>query len=62
MKYESPDEGLRWLMKVIELAPGHVGAYDSLADYYKMVGNPGLEVKYRRLADSYREPKPAPDV
>ena len=62
MKYESPDEGLRWLMKVIDLDPGHVGAYDSLADYYTLVGNPDLEEKYRRLGSSYRGSKPAPGL
>lgn len=52
MKYESPEEGLRWLMKVIDLDSSHAGAYAALADYYKKVGNIELETKYRVLAES----------
>ncbi len=52
MKHESPEEGLRWLLKVIDLNPEHVGAYAALADYYQKTGNAQLEKKYRALAES----------
>lgn len=50
MKHESPEEGLRWLMSVIDLNPGHTGAYTAIADYYLKIGNAELEQKFRMLA------------
>jgi len=52
MNHESPEEGLRWLTTVIDMDPGHSGAYAALADYYRRVGNVQLEKNYRTLAES----------
>ena len=52
MKHESPEEGLRWLMSVIDVNPGHAGAYAALADYYRKIGSVGLEQRFRMLAES----------
>lgn len=51
MQYESPEEGLRWLMSVIDMDPRHQQAYRAVAEYYKKIGNAQLEAKYRDLAD-----------
>jgi tetratricopeptide (TPR) repeat protein len=50
MNHESPEEGVRWLMSVIDLDPGYSAAYAALADYYRKIGNVELEQKYRMLA------------
>ena len=60
MKYESPEEGLRWLMTVIDMDPGYTGAYTALADYYQRIGNVALEKKYRTLAEASRSAKGTP--
>jgi predicted Zn-dependent protease len=52
MNHESPDEGIRWLMSVIDLDPGYAPAYAALADYYQKTGNAELEQKYRIMAES----------
>ena len=60
MNHESPEEGLRWLLTVIDMDPGHAGAYAALADYYRKIGNDQLEQKFRMLAESSRSEKGTP--
>ena len=55
MNHESPEEGLRWLLTVIDMDPGHSGAYAALADYYRKIGNDQLEQRFRMLAESSRK-------
>ena len=51
MNHESPTEGLRWLMSVIDMDPGYKPACAALADYYRKIGNTQLEQEYRTLAE-----------
>ncbi len=52
MNHESPEEGLRWLLSVIDLNPRHAASHVALADYYHRIGNAELTDKYRKLAKS----------
>ncbi len=52
MKHESPEEGLRWLVSVINLDPRHAASHVALADYYHRIGNAELEEKHRGIAKS----------
>lgn len=58
MKHESPVEGLRWLLSVIDLNPRHAPAHSALADYYHGIGKLDLEEKHRKLAESFAGDKP----
>jgi len=53
MSYESPADGVRWLLNVIDFDPGYAAAYIALADHYKSVGNAELELKFRDLAETH---------
>ena len=57
MNHESPVEGLRWLLSVVDLNPRHAAAHAALADYYHGIGKPELEEKHRELAKSLTETK-----
>jgi len=57
MKHESPVEGLRWLLSVVDLNPRHAAAHVALADYYHRTGKPELEEKHRKLAEAFAETK-----
>lgn len=52
MSHESPVEGLRWLLSVVDLNPRHAAAHAALADYYRGIGKLELEEKHRKLADA----------
>ena len=57
MNHESPVEGLRWLLSVVDLNPRHAAAHAALADYYHGIGKPELEEKHRELAKALSETK-----
>ena len=53
MNHIAPEEGLRWLLSVIDLNPRHAAAHVALADYYSRIGNLELANKHRELAKSF---------
>ena len=55
MTHESPVEGLRWLLSVVDLDPRHAAAHAALADYYHGIGKLELEEKHRQLAETFGE-------
>ena len=57
MNHESPDEGLRWLLSVIDLDPRHAASHVALADHYHRIGNAELKEKHREIAKSLTENK-----
>lgn len=57
MNHESPVEGLRWLLSVVDLNPRHAAAHAALADYYHGIGKFELEEKHRELAKTLAESK-----
>ncbi len=57
MSHESPVEGLRWLLSVVDLNPEHAAAHEALADYYHGIGKVELEEKHRRLAETFANHK-----
>jgi tetratricopeptide (TPR) repeat protein len=60
MNYQSPSDGVRWLLSVIDIDPQYTPAYLALADYYKSVGNAELELQFRTLAESHSNARKQP--
>ncbi len=57
MNHVAPEEGLRWLLSVIDLNPRHTASHVALADYYHRIGNLEPEEKHRGIAKSLTENK-----
>lgn len=57
MNHESPVQGLRWLLSVVDLDPRHQASHAALAEYYQRIGKPELEERHRKIAESLGEKK-----
>ncbi|MBI5757243.1 MAG: tetratricopeptide repeat protein [Planctomycetales bacterium] len=50
LKYESPTNGVKWLLSVLNLQPDHQPTHAALAQYYRSLGNERLAVEHERQA------------
>jgi Tfp pilus assembly protein PilF len=55
-----PDEGERWLLSALDMAPGDEPTRTALADHYERTGQPELAASYRRPAQQPTESERVP--